>query len=206
MFQSGIIKLCSKEVGSGSNIEERVEKIEDYLKSGKIAVSSTMAVSAQPVTGVAQSATIRDNNVTSQVNSADSRVSNVQNVKAISNTSNTNKSYSSDLSKSWPKIVNDLRQNGKIVLYTNLMNTQAEKINDNTVGIKFKNGMTAFGKTVLEKQENVKEISSLVSMACGKDVQIKYISEMQNEVVSTTPEEDIQKLASESDIPFNIIE
>lgn len=191
MFQAGIIRLCSKEVGNGNNIEDRLEKIENYLRSGKISATSTVAVSAQPVT---VNNTSTNNNVTSKV---------IQDVKSsLSN----NKSYSSDLSKSWPKIVNDLRQNGKIVLYTNLINTQAEQISDDIIGIKFKNGITAFGKTVLEKQENVKEISSLVSMACGKDVQIKYISEIQNQVVSHTPEEDIQKLASESDIPFNIIE
>ena len=125
-----------------------------------------------------------------------------------SNTVNTNntKTYSKDLSKSWPKIVNDLKQNGKIVLYTNLMNTKAEQINDVTVGIKFPKGITAFGKSVLEKQENLKEISSLVSMACGKDMQIKYISDIQNQVAQHNPEDDIKKLANESDIPFNVID
>ena len=130
---------------------------------------------------------------------------NPSNVKTVIN-NNNNKSYSKDLSKSWPKIVNDLKQNGKIVLYTNLLNTKAEQINEGTVGIKFQKGMTAFGKAVLEKQENIKEISNLVSMACGKDVQIKYISDIQNKVVSHNPEDDIQKLANQSDIPFNIIE
>ena len=119
---------------------------------------------------------------------------------------NTVKSYSSDLNKSWPKIVNDLKQNGKIVLYTNLINTKAEQVNDKTVEIKFPKGINAFGKAVLEKQENIKEISNLVSMACGKDVQIRYISDNQNQVVSHNPEDDIQKLANQSDIPFNIIE
>ena len=32
MFQAGIIKLCNKQVGIDSNIEERIEKIEKYLK------------------------------------------------------------------------------------------------------------------------------------------------------------------------------
>ena len=40
MFQAGIIKLCSKEVGTGGNVEERLEKIENYLKSGKLQVAS----------------------------------------------------------------------------------------------------------------------------------------------------------------------
>lgn len=34
MFQAGIIKLCSNQVGGTGNLEERVGKIEKYLKSG----------------------------------------------------------------------------------------------------------------------------------------------------------------------------
>ena len=193
MFQAGIIKLCSKEIGTGGNIEERLEKLESYLKSGKIVSSSI------PTTSRVQTVSMTEPKI---VNKATDAVS----VSSIKNTATNTKKYSNDLSKSWPKIVNDLKQNGKIVLYTNLVNTQAEQINDKTVGIKFPRGMTAFGKAVLEKQENIKEITNLVSIACGKDVQIKYISDIQNQVVAHNPEDDIQKLASESDIPFNIID
>ena len=35
MFQAGIIKLCNKQNSVGENIEERIEKIENYLRSGK---------------------------------------------------------------------------------------------------------------------------------------------------------------------------
>ena len=35
MFQAGIIKLCSKEIGTGRDIEERVEKIENYLRNNR---------------------------------------------------------------------------------------------------------------------------------------------------------------------------
>ena len=52
----------------------------------------------------------------------------------------------------------------------------------------------------------MKEISTLVSMACGKPMQIKYISEMQQQAVQHTPEADIERLANQSDIPFNIVE
>ena len=198
MFQAGIIKLCSNEFDSSSNIEERVDKIEKYLKSGRVAVN-TMQV---PVSATTVNQT-QNYNLNNRVQSTPTVASNTvkQNTMA-----NKPKQYSSDLSKSWPTIVNDLKQNGKIVLYTNLMNTSAEEINDMTVGIKFPNGLSSFGKTVLEKQENIKEISTLVSMACGKEMQIKYISEAQNQVVQHRPEDDIQKLANQSDIPFNVIE
>ena len=200
MFQAGIIKLCSKEVGSGSNVEERLEKIENYLKSGKIAMSTTQnTVSVQRVSE-SEFGTLNKTVNTSTVSSTKPKSN--TNVSTVNNAKN----YSSDLNKSWPKIVNDLKQNGKIVLYTNLVNTKAEQINDKTVGIKFPKGITAFGKAVLEKQENIKEISNLVSMACGKDIQIKYISDTQGQVVEHNPEDDIQRLAKESDIPFNIID
>ena len=198
MFQAGIIKLCSNEFESSNNIEERVDKIEKYLKSGRVAVN-TMQV---PVSATTVNQT-QNYNLNNRVQSIPKVASNTvkQNTMA-----NKPKQYSSDLSKSWPTIVNDLKQNGKIVLYTNLMNTSAEEINDMTVGIKFPNGLSSFGKTVLEKQENIKEISTLVSMACGKEMQIKYISEAQSQAVVHRPEDDIQKLANQSDIPFNAIE
>lgn len=198
MFQAGIIKLCSNEFDSSSNIEERVDKIEKYLKSGRVAVNTMQVpVSATPVNQT------QNYNLNNRVQSTPTVASNTvkQNTMA-----NKPKQYSRDLSKSWPTIVKDLKQNGKIVLYTNLMNTSAEEINDMTVGIKFPNGLSSFGKTVLEKQENIKEISTLVSMACGKEMQIKYISEAQSQAVVHRPEDDIQKLANQSDIPFNVIE
>ena len=197
MFQAGIIKLCSKEIGTGGDIEDRLEKIENYLKSGKIAITNNSTVYNNVPSGVTTNNVVRNNVPKMQVTQT---VSN-----STVNTKPMTKKYSNDLSKSWPKIVNDSKQNGKIVLYTNLMNTSAEQVGDSVVEIKFRKGMTAFGKAVLDKQENIKEISNLVSMACGKNMQIKYINDVQNQVVEHHPEDDIQKLASESDIPFNIV-
>ena len=209
MFQAGIIKLCSKEVGTGGDVEERLEKIENYLKSGKVAVTNTVA--SNVTSGVASNNRVTYSNSNPVVsnngvrNNMSPKMGNTQGVSNNNvNRQPASKTYSNDLSKSWPKIVNDLKQNGKIVLYTNLMNTSAEQVGDSVVEIKFKRGLTAFGKTVLDKQENIKEISSLVSLACGKDMQIKYINDAQNQGVVYNPEDEIQKLASESNIPFKM--
>ena len=218
VFQASIIKLCSKEIGTGGDVEERLEKIENYLKSGKMNVTqnnninynvgpanyngSNIGTNAVVNNGVghkmSMGANARMNTSTMPNNIGNSKSTTVR-------ASTTTKKYSNDLSKSWPKIVNDLKQNGKIVLYTNLMNTSAEQLNDTTVVINFPKGMTAFGKTVLNKQENIGELSNLISMACGKDMQIKYVENMQNQVQEYRPEDDIQKLANESNIPFNIM-
>ena len=216
MFQAGMIKLCSKEVGTSGTLEERIEKIENYLKSGKIQVATQNfgtqgtqnlqgAYQAVPM-GNVSGQRIQQNGITQPQIGADRPQSQMANNSRTRNNIRATTSYSSDLSKSWPKIVNDLKQNGRIVLYTNLLDTRAEEINDMTVGIKFPKGITAFGKTILEKQENIKEISTLVSMACGKPMNIKYIPENQNNMVQHNPQDDIAKLANESDIPFNVIE
>jgi DNA polymerase-3 subunit gamma/tau len=204
MFQAGIIKLCSQQADISSGIEERVEKIEKYLKSGKgIAVQNTNNVVQSYGNGVMQNG----QRVTTNANNAS--VSNMS-INQMANASKkqpstSNKKFSNNSEEYWPQIINDLKQNGKIVLYTNLMGTKAKELNDMTVGIEFPNGMTSFGKAVLEKQENIREISNLVSMACGKEMQIKYISQEQQSH-SMTNEENLQNFANQSDIPFNIID
>ena len=194
MFQAGMIKLCNEQAQVSSDLAERVEKIEKYLKSGK-------GVIPQPV----QTQNITQQTVRTVINPA-TRTNNITKMTDTPKTpKNTTRKFSSKTEEYWPQIVNDLKQNGKIVLYTNLMNTRAKEINDMTIGIEFPNGMTSFGKTVLEKQENIREISNLVSMACGKEMQIKYVIP-NNEVHQMTREENLQNLANESDIPFNVIE
>ncbi len=196
MLQAGIIKLCSKQAKMGNNIEERIEKIEKYLRSGNGINMGTMPIVKN---NVRQVNSMPVNNVSS------GSVQQRKTTNVTSKTSNTKtKKYSNKAEEFWPEIVRDLKQNGKIVLYTNLMDTKATEINDMTIGIEFPKGMTAFGKTVLEKQENIREISDMVSIACGKEMQIKYINN-NNQVHQITNEENLQNLANESDIPFNII-
>ena len=208
MFQAGIIKLCcqrqenTKEekqfistngtIGENKNLEERVQKIEQYLKSMK-----TTNISSQDnsLPNTAVRVTTTSVSPANQVNTSN------HNTKA----STATKKFSNKVEEYWPQIVNQLKQSGKIVLYTNLMHTHAVELNDMTVGIQFPNGLTSFGKTVLEKQENVREISNLVSIACGKEMHIKYMADVQPKV-QEAQEEDIQNLAKESGIPFQVID
>ena len=203
MFQAGIIKLCDKQQDISSGIESRIEKIEKYLKSGNIIQAQNNISQNNNYNNIINNA--NNNNI--QKNNQNVRNTNSEaqkNIKTI-NTNKTvqSKNYSKNSQEYWPQILGDLKQNGKIVLYTNLINTQAKEINDMTVGIEFPNGMTPFGKTILEKQENIKEITNLVSMACGKPMQIKYIVNS-TQTKQITNDQTLQNLANESDIPFTI--
>ncbi len=200
LFQAGIIKLCNQQAEISEEIEKRVEKIEKYLKSGKGIVTPA---NGNKVATETQRVTTTNMNPSRTIQTSHS-IANQASQK--SKTQTATKNFSKNSEEYWPQIVNDLRQSGKIVLYTNLMGTKAKEINDMTVGIEFPNGMTSFGKTVLEKPENIREISNLVSIACGKEMQIKYITQITEQPHQMSNEENLQHFANESDIPFNIIE
>lgn len=192
MLQAGIIKLCNQEAENSQNIEERIQKIENYLKSGKANLAGTAR---------------NTNNVVTKAPSNSQKTMEVASSTKVSQTKPINtKKYAKNPTEYWPQILNDLKQSGKIVLYTNLIGTIATELNDMTIGIEFPKGISPFGKTVLEKQENIREISNLVSMAYGKEMQIKYLTESQTTTAPVTEEENLQELAEQSNIPFNIIE
>ena len=194
IFQAGIIRLCdnsgslSSEVnassGVGGNNQEiyaRLEKIENYLRSGG-GVSRTQTVSPR------KPATVP----------SDSKSTNTDSIAGIGKDKKP--------AQYWQDVVNNFKKNGKIMLYTNLLNTNAVEINDMTVGIEFPKGLTPFGKTVLEKPENKTEISNQVSIACGKEMHIKYIDTKPQDDGEMSEEQQLSNFANEFNIPFDVIE
>ncbi len=127
------------------------------------------------------------------------------NTKTVSNgPSNivTNIAPTGKKSECWGKLVSGLKESGKIMLYTNLVNTTATEVNDMTVGIVFPNGITPFGRSILDKPESVNELTKLVSIEYGKPMQVKYID-------AKKPNNDIditQNISKEMGMPVNIID
>ena len=193
LLEAGIIKLCS-ENNIDSNVEEKINKIEKYIKNNQVSVnkiSNNLNNTINIQKKEEETKPVFSNNI----------IQKPKEIKKEPLEKNTNINLEPE--KFWPKVVNELKDEGKIVLYTNLINTKATKISDMTIGIEFLNGMTAFGKTVLEKPENKKEIELLVSKACHQEMNIKYITAPQADRI-ITQEEKLQNLAKESDIPFSI--
>ena len=204
MFQAGIIKLCNRLESNTGSLQERIERIEKYLKSGNVVQKQvTQNLSANTYTNSSAYAKV-ETNVTANIQPK--KPTNINRTQTVNQSNQTLKNKCSNKPEEyWPQILNELKQNGKIVLYTNLVNTKATEINDMTVGIEFPRGLTSFGRTILEKQENIKELTNMVSMASGKTMQVKYIINAQKNKNQFNREENIQNFANESDIPFNII-
>ena len=197
IFQAGIIRLCDNSAGTvvtevsnnggggsvanNQEIYARLEKIENYLRSGGGAPRAQTATAKKAASTPSGPKPI--------------------NTDAIAGIGKDKKP-----AQYWQDVVNNFKKNGKIMLYTNLLNTNAIEINDMTVGIEFPKGLTPFGKTVLEKLENKTEISNQVSIACGKTMCIKYIDTKPQDENEMSEEEELSKFANEFDIPFDVIE
>ena len=203
IFQTGIIKLCNKQDihkseknvdnSSGNNnfninnLEQRVTKIENFIRASNFAGKGTKPnFSAQGnFTGKAQ-------NPNFSVQSG-----NEENPKATQKPK-----YEGKTQDYWPKLVENFKEEGKMFMYINLAGTVAKEINDMTVAIEFPNGMTEVAKEFLERPENKMKLQKTITMAAGKDMQVKFID--------CKPQEDefsngFESFASHSDIPFNVI-
>ena len=189
VFQAEMIKLCAK--------PEEFTQVQQvvYTTQAPAGVSQTVQMSSSQANSVVVN-NVQANNL--KTNNVQKNVSTRPEIKI--------KASSEGIAKAWPNILGSLKNNGRIVLYTNLINTQAKEINDMTVGIEFSKGLTPFGKTVLEKQENVKELTKLVSMACGKEMHIKYIDTSNAVATKLTAEQNLQNFANDANIPLNIID
>ena len=160
-------------VQNNSELEDKVKQLEDKInKLSNLVIHS----SGTNVDNSATKSSPQRKNEVRRVNNGPTNI--VKNVEPVGKKLDN-----------WGKVVNGLKQSGKIMLYTNLMNTTATEINDMTVGIVFKNGITPFGRSILDKAESVNELTKIISLEYGKPMQVRYID-------AKKPEE-IKDIASE---------
>ncbi len=98
----------------------------------------------------------------------------------------------------WKEVVNNLREKGKITLFTNLMNAKVTEINDMQIGI---SGVSSFGKRLIEQPENEREITKSILEVTGREMHIK-IEDEKNMASETKGANEAQDF----DMPINIID
>lgn len=190
MLEAGIIKLCSTTNADGiEELKKKVDNIEQKINSGNIKIQVPIKEN------------IKDNIELEKVSNTTSIPNTQETKKATKNINNNLQNLSSE--EYWPKVLEALKSSGRMVLYSNLISTKAKQKDDLTLEVIFPNGLTTFGKTMLEKAENVNEIVKLVSIECGKEMRIKFIDAKEYVPKETNNIEDIIKGL---DVPINIIE
>lgn len=208
IFETEIIKLCVKQETLG--LEERIKKLEKAVIDGKIEVTqkTTKEQVIEPkIQTVPNIVSVASSSVPKKEIKEEKQQytppSNLANGNIISN---------------WQNVLGDLKKQGKVMLYANLINTDAVEINDMTVGIRFNNGLTAFRKDLLQKPENMNILIKAVSMVCGKTMQIRLedaggvkesVKQVKEQVIKKEiqiNEETEEDILSSLDIPINFIE
>ncbi len=145
---------------------------------------------------------------------------------------NNTKIEDRNIISNWTNVLTNLKKQGKVILYANLINTDAVEIDDMTVGIRFNNGLNSFRQELLQKPENMNVLIKEVSMICGKPMNVKLqdaggsasktrgavqtkgeqIKEeiepqkKQDEINTNTKIESEEDVLSSLDIPINFIE
>ena len=91
------------------------------------------------------------------------------------------------------------------MMYSNLLKAKPIEINDMTIGISFPEGLNAFGKSIFEKSENIIELSKIISIEYGKDMKVRIIQNAE-ELPKKEKKNELENMANDLDIPFNIID
>lgn len=189
IMQVGIMKLCSNEqVNDKDELIQKINKLEKQINEIQNHVIHNSSKNV-------------DNNKTKTSNFGSTSNTNMNNTNVDTKKNNIDKLKKID---AWTNIVNNLKQNGKIMLYSNLINTNARIINDMMIGIEFPNGLTSFGKAILEKPENMQELTKAVSIEYGKDMIVKLIDE--NNLPKFIENSQIDNIKKNIDMQVNIIE
>jgi len=84
--------------------------------------------------------------------------------------------------KNWDDILNQLKKSGKMTLFGALINTTAE-LSDTTLTINFAKDRV-FGKTIIEKSDNINALKEILKENTGKDYTIKCNLEETNTEIS----------------------
>ena len=199
LFQVGIIKLCSGQVEKENNTNidsDEIKKLQNKITNLEMKIAGLGNSSINKSLNYVENSVQRSQKteIKKQESKPQIQTRPVQNINV------------GEKLETWPKIVNELKEAGKIMLYTNLINSIARKENDLVITIEFPKGLTPFGKTVLEKSENISEIERRISMECGKPMKVKYIDAKANNTAQVIKQNPIESFAEDNGIPFNVVD
>ncbi len=218
VFETEIIKLCMSQ--DTKSLEDRIDRLEKKLDSGE----NTVIPNDNKVQSKATSKNKKDKESNfelknddkteeiKKINSSKDEVIEEKENKQAPKKEIEKDSKGEKRLSNWQKVLDNLKKQGKVILYANLINTEAVEENNMTIKIKFYSGLNAFRKELLQKSENMNILTKEISIICGKPMQIKFedasdTNKQETKIQSDSKEESEEKNdLMDLDIPINIIE
>jgi DNA polymerase-3 subunit gamma/tau len=194
MFQTGIIKLCIKH---DSTIKEVIqEQGATYQGTDKakvqnvIELETTKAVSVKPVAevqvikeepkpSVQQDKSIAEQKEKSIIeqkeqSSDDDNIMKSKRAKGPSYPT-MHVGVGGKENEAWKKVISSLKEQGKLMLFTTLANTEINPENDLIWDVVFLNGFTDFNKKIVEDPGNKQILQQLVNTIYQKEITLKFV-------------------------------
>ncbi len=154
MFQTGVIKVCRQEFSSsaGSSIEKRLQALEQKIANLNLKNIETVE------------------EVKTEAPKEKQEKPKMQKEEKKEETT----LVSSNVEIAWKRVIDTLKRNGKIRLYTSLINTRIKEVNDLVWEVEFPNGLTSFNERILEDVNNKNELVTEIFKITGKQIHLKY--------------------------------
>ena len=157
-MQVAVIKICRKKLSvsgaTGDNLERRFQLLEEEIK--KLQEMKMVGVEI----GEAINATAARRSVEKPVEEKPvKRATPIPQGKGM---------------EAWKKILDNLKKNGKIRLFTCLINTRVNEISDDVWEVEFPNGLTAFNEKILQDATTKNDLMKEILKETGKEILIKY--------------------------------
>ena len=208
MFQTGIIKICIKQNKAVIN----QEIVDD--KSDVIELPTTKAVSIKPKTDVKvvkeepkpvvqkENAIIEQKDNTIKQETSNSQDDNIMKSKKAKGPGypTMHVGVGSQENEIWKKVIVKLKEQGKLMLFTTLANTEIVPENEMIWDVVFVKGFTDFNKKIVDDPGNRQELQTLVNTIAQKEITLKFVDK--KEVKQGTKKDNNLNLG----IDINIIE
>lgn len=181
MLQTGIIKLCmnTSVASSGSDLERRMLLLEEKINNMKFQKSVNVDMPSE-------------NDVRPVVTKKE--------IKEVQKEEKPKVSIiDGNISEKWNKILEILKKDGKIRLYTSLINTQINEIGEDIWEIEFKNGLTSFNEKILQDPINQRDLKTEIFKAVGKEINVKFKDSKKKEKIDNN-ENPIKELGMDVNI------
>jgi len=186
--QSQLIKLCVTTENDGlEDLRQRIEKLENN-KNVVYVEKESKKNNIEKTINIEQKNSIPD-------------VKNNNVVKTETNISTPSASFKEI--PQWKDVLVDLRGNGKVSLFTNLVNAKASFVNDGLVGVFLK---TDFAKTMVEKGDNLNVLKDTISNVLNKEYEVRCYLENDKKAIEDSRITDLENKMKGLNIPIDIID
>lgn len=161
LLEVALVKLCDNNTNVDTNdIMGRLSILEKKISEGSFVVSNVKTDGGSDTVKVQQA---QESRLPKKPAPAEERITPVS-------------SGETKTLADWEGVINELKNSGRMVLYTNLFGTKAIELDQRFVGVVFGKG-SGFSRTIVAKPENLEVLEGIIANKLGREIKVKCVDE-----------------------------